>query len=96
MSIKDEKVRYLSRLARVKLTEEEIELFSHQLDDILSYVEKLNELDVTGVLPMSRPPAATNLYREDEVAQSLIEEAALKNAPQKKNGFFKVPKIIED
>ncbi|MFH0771448.1 MAG: Asp-tRNA(Asn)/Glu-tRNA(Gln) amidotransferase subunit GatC [Candidatus Omnitrophota bacterium] len=96
MSIKEDKIRYLSRLARIKLSEEEAGLFSRQLDDILAYVEKLNELDVTGVLPMSHPHSAANFYRQDEITQSLPREAALKNAPQEKNGFFKVPKIIED
>ncbi len=97
MSIKEDKVRYVARLARVKLDEEEVKLFAHQLDDILSYVDKLNKLNIQKETPaMSHPHPASNPFRADETRPSISSESALKNAPQKKGDFFKVPKIIED
>jgi len=97
MSIKEEKVRYIARLARIKLSEEEVKLFSHQLDDILSYVEKLNKLNIQKETPpMSHPHPPSNPWRADEVKPSISSETALKNAPQRRGDFFQVPKIIED
>lgn len=97
MSIKEDKVRYLARLARIKLSDEEVKLFSHQLDDILAYVEKLNKLNIQKeTLPMSHPHPPSNPWRADEVKESLSSETALKNAPQRRGDFFQVPKIIED
>jgi aspartyl-tRNA(Asn)/glutamyl-tRNA(Gln) amidotransferase subunit C len=95
-------VRYVARLARIKLSEEEAGLFTRQLGDILAYVNKLNaELDKRSKMQKETPPmryvhAAENPHRQDEVRKSISSESALKNAPQKKGDFFKVPKIIED
>lgn len=95
-------VKYVARLARIKLNEEEIKLFTRQLDDILTYVNKLNaELDKRSKMQKETPPMsyvhmAENPHRQDEVKKSISSESALKNAPQKKGDFFKVPKIIED
>ena len=98
MSIKEEKIRYVARLARIKLTDEEVGLFARQLDGILGYVDKLNErLDLQKeAAPMSHPHAASNSSRADRVQPSLAPEKALANAPQKKGDFFKVPRIIEE
>ncbi|MFA5338944.1 MAG: Asp-tRNA(Asn)/Glu-tRNA(Gln) amidotransferase subunit GatC [Candidatus Omnitrophota bacterium] len=98
MSEMEEKVRYVARLARIKLTDEEVGLFSRQLDGILGYVDKLNrKLDIQGkTLPMSHPHEASNSFRADEVKPSLPPEKVLANAPQKKGDFFKVPRIIEE
>ena len=98
MSEMEEKVRYAARLARIKLTDEEVGLFSRQLDGILGYVDKLNrKLDIQGKTPpMSHPHEASNSYRADEVKPSLSPEKVLANAPQKKGDFFKVPRIIEE
>lgn len=98
MSIKEDKIKYVARLARLKLTDEEVSLFARQLDGILGYVDKLNErLDVAkDVVPMSHPHAASNPFREDEARGSASSEAVLANAPQKKGDFFKVPRIIEE
>lgn len=95
MEIKDDIVRYLARLARIKLSEKEVKLFAQQLDEILAYVDKLKQLDIKDVLPTSHAMVLTNVFREDEVKPSLPKEEALKNAPQKKGDFFKVPRIIE-
>ena len=98
MSIKDDKVKYVARLARLKLTDREVSLIAHQLDGILGYVDKLNErLDISkDVPPMSHPHAASNPFREDKARPSAPSEAVLSNAPQKKGDFFKVPRIIEE
>lgn len=98
MSIKENDVRYVARLARIKLSEDEVRLFARQLDDILAYVDKLNEkLKIeknTEPLSYIHPPA--NPHRQDAVKKCISGEAALKNAPQKKGVFFKVPRIIEE
>ena len=98
MGIKEDKVRYVARLARIELTDEEVSLFSRQLDGILGYVDKLNEkLDVRDKTPpMSHPNVAHNSFREDVAKPSLPPAKALSNAPQKKGDFFKVPRIIEE
>jgi len=98
MSIKEDKVRYVARLARIKLTSEEVSLFSRQLDGILGYVDKLNQkLDIQKETPpMSHPHDASNSFRADEVKPSLPSEKVLANAPHKKGDFFKVPRIIEE
>lgn len=98
MSIKEDKVRYVARLARIKLTDEEVSLFSRQLDGILGYVDKLNQkLEIQSQTPpTSHPHMASNPFRADEVKPSLKSEKALANAPQKKGDFFKVPRIIEE
>lgn len=98
MSIKEEKVRYVARLARIKLTDGEVSLFARQLDGILGYVDKLNQkLEISkDVPPMSHPHAASNPFREDKSRPSISSETALSNAPQSKGDFFKVPRIIEE
>ncbi len=95
MNIKEDVVRYIARLARIKLDENEVRLFAHQLDGILSYVDKLKKIDVKDVPPTSHALALKNVYREDAAKPSISNEMALENAPQKKGDFFKVPKIIE-
>ncbi|MFZ0455455.1 MAG: Asp-tRNA(Asn)/Glu-tRNA(Gln) amidotransferase subunit GatC [Ignavibacteriaceae bacterium] len=92
VTIKD--VEHIAELARLKFKEKELENFTHQLNDILSYVEKLNELDTENIEPLSHPVENTNVFREDEVKPSVSREDALKNAPDKNESFFKVPKVI--
>ncbi len=92
---KFDKVDYLARLIRIELSEEEKELFSSQLGDILGYVEQLKEVDISGVEPMYHPLPITNRFRKDEVRPSLDRDKALSNAPEAKDGFFVVPKVIE-
>ncbi len=83
-----------AHLARIKLRDDEMEVFKKQLLDILSFVEKLKELDTYGVEPLTYELGHTPL-REDEEGQCLNQEEALKNAPQKENGFFVVPRVFE-
>ncbi len=88
-------VQYVAHLARLNLSETEQERLGAQLRSILSYVEKLKEVDVTGVEPMAHAVPLTNVTRPDEVRPSLSNEAALRNAPARANGLFVVPKIVE-
>ncbi len=93
VTIKD--VEHIAELARLKFNERELDNFTHQLNEILSYVEKLNELDTENVEPLSHPVENSNIFREDEVKPSVNREDALRNAPDKNEVFFKVPKVIE-
>ena len=93
--INREEVRYIAHLARLNLTEEEEEKFTRQLGEILAYVEKLRKLDTRNVPPTSHVLPVKNVFREDEKKSSLSTEEALSNAPQRKYGQFRVPKVIE-
>lgn len=95
MKITRKEVEYVAHLARLKLSEEEAENFTSQLDQILTYFEKLNELDTKDIEPTAHCIPMVNAFREDEVKQSLPVEDSLANAPAKEGNFFKVPKIIE-
>ena len=88
-------VKYVAELARIRLTEEEKTRFGGQLRQILEYVDKLNQLDVEGIEPMTHAVPLVNVTRKDEVQPSLSNEAALMNAPVSLNGLFQVPKIVE-
>jgi len=81
-------------LARLNLSETEIEQFTGQLDAILMYMDKLNELDTKDVEPTSHVIETGNVVREDQVGDSIPVEDALANAPDKEDDFFKVPRII--
>jgi aspartyl-tRNA(Asn)/glutamyl-tRNA(Gln) amidotransferase subunit C len=89
-------VEHVARLARLELTEDEKETMTRQLDSILGYMEKLNELDTSQVEPTSHVIPMVNVMREDEVRPSLSPEDALANAPDREDAFFRVPRIIED
>lgn len=88
-------VKYVAHLARLHLTPEEEKKFGEQLSHVLGYVEKLKELDVTGVEPTAHAIPLVNVTRADEVRPSLPPEEALRNAPATVNGLFMVPKIVE-
>jgi aspartyl-tRNA(Asn)/glutamyl-tRNA(Gln) amidotransferase subunit C len=91
-----EEVLHVARLARLHLTEEELERMRAQLDAILAYVDKLRELDVEGVEPTSHAVPLVDVMRDDALASCLPQEAALANAPDRDGEFFRVPRIIED
>lgn len=93
IGVKD--VEYVARLARLSLSEEEMEEFTTQLDDILTYMDKLNEVETTGVEPTSHVISIKNVLRDDNVRESLPPEPSLRNAPEAEGAFYKVPKIIE-
>ena len=91
MELDVEKVAQLSMLT---LTNNEKNLFSEQLNTILEYINKLNELDTSEVEPTSHVLSLKNVYREDISRSSLPQEEALQNAPDAYDGFYRVPKII--
>lgn len=95
MPVSVEQVRYIARLARLRFTEEEEQRLAEEMSEIISYVEKLNELDTSGVEPMSHVLDLYNVVRKDEIAQRISREEALKNAPDADGTFFRVPKVIE-
>ena len=95
MKITKADVEHVARLARLSLTEEEINLFARQMDAIIGYVEKIKDLDTDGVIPTSHAVPMENAFREDEVQKSIGVEAALGNAPRRAGSFFIVPKVIE-
>ena len=95
MAINRDVVKYTSNLARIELSDKELDHFTGQLDRILAYVDKLNTLNVADLEPANRPLEMKNVYREDVVKKSLPEGEAIKNAPDKENNLFKVPKIID-
>jgi aspartyl-tRNA(Asn)/glutamyl-tRNA(Gln) amidotransferase subunit C len=88
-------IKYVAHLARLQLTPEEEKKLGAQLDNILGYIEKLNELDVSGVEPTAHAVPMVNVTRPDEIRPSLSHEDALRNAPAQANGLFIVPKIVE-
>ncbi len=94
MVITKQGVQNVADLARLRLTEGDAELYAGQLGRILDYVEKLSEVDTTGVPPTTGGVEGSAL-RKDVAGGSLTQEAALANAPDKQGGCFKVPKIIE-
>jgi len=95
MRITLQEVEHVARLARLALSEEEKEQMRSQLDRILGYIEKLNQLDTSAVEPTSHVIPVTNVFREDAVLPSLPREDALGNAPDPRGGLFQVPRIIE-
>lgn len=88
-------VKYVAHLARLSLTPDEERKIGAQLGNILGYIEKLNELDVSQVEPTAHAVPLINVTRPDEVRPSLPTDEALRNAPAKANGLFLVPKIVE-
>lgn len=88
-------VKYVAHLARIALTPDEQQKFGAQLSNILGYIEKLNQLDVSKIEPTAHAVPLVNVFRQDEVQPSLSNEEALRNAPAKANGLFMVPKIVE-
>lgn len=85
----------VAKLAKIQLTEEEIEVFSKQLPQILDFIEKLNELNTEEVPPFYELIEANAPLREDIPQKGLTNEEALSNAPQKENGFFVVPRVVK-
>jgi aspartyl-tRNA(Asn)/glutamyl-tRNA(Gln) amidotransferase subunit C len=94
VAITKEEVERVAHLARLHLSEQELVTMTSQLDTILSYVEKLNELDTVGVQPMTHAFSVSNAFREDQVLDSLVREEALANSPCQNGETFVVPKII--
>ena len=94
--ISREDVVHVARLARLELGAADLERMREQLNSILTYIDKLKELDVEGVEPTSHAVPLVNVMREDEVAPCFAQEAMLANAPDRVGELFRVPRIIED
>ena len=95
MAIDKNTVKYVAHLARIRLNEDELDLLSSQLESIIDFIDKLKELNISGVQPTSSVLAVGNVFREDKPRASLTAEESLSNAPEKKDNFFGVPKVIE-
>jgi aspartyl-tRNA(Asn)/glutamyl-tRNA(Gln) amidotransferase subunit C len=95
MKISEDEVRHVAKLARLGLDQKRIHDMSATLNDILTYMDKLNELDTTHVPPTAHIGTTETVFREDELGASLPLDDALSNAPDRVGAFFRVPKIIE-
>ncbi len=95
MKITREEVVHVARLSRLALEPAEIDALTGQMDQLLAYVEKLNELDTEGIVPTAHAVPMENAFRADEVKPSIGLVRALQNAPQSEDGCFVVPKVIE-
>ena len=95
MSAVEIDVKYVAHLARLALSPEEEQTMSAQLGNILAYIEKLKEVDVSGVEPTAHAFPLVNITRPDAVCPSMDHQDALRNAPAEANGLFLVPKIVE-
>ena len=95
MSITVKDVQHVAKLARLQLSPEEEAIFTEQMNAILQYAEKLNELDTENVQPTTHVLQVSNVMRDDVVKESLSQEEALLNAPEDEDGHFKVPAVLE-
>ena len=93
--ITEDDVRHVAKLARLELSHDEVHTFTGQLAEVLDYVAQIAELDVEDVEPMAHPLEMPNVLREDEPATPMDREAALANAPDRDERFFKVPKVLD-
>lgn len=93
--ISDETMEYVGILAKLKLSEEEKQAAKKDMESMLDYIDKLNELDTTGVEPMSHVFSANNVFREDVVENEDGGEETLANAPERRDRAFVVPKTVE-
>ena len=91
--ISTDTVKHVAKLARLELTESEIDKYSKQLGSIIKYVEQMNEVDTTNVEPMPHPIPVYNVMRDDVVKYEQTKDEMMMNAPYEEDGFFRVPKI---
>ncbi|MHC4698425.1 MAG: Asp-tRNA(Asn)/Glu-tRNA(Gln) amidotransferase subunit GatC [Planctomycetota bacterium] len=94
-SLDEAAVRHVAHLARLEISDEEVRRYADQLSAVLGYVDQLNELDTTDVPPTTHAVPLSNVFRDDAVRASLDAECALSNAPQQQDGFFRVPKVLD-
>jgi aspartyl-tRNA(Asn)/glutamyl-tRNA(Gln) amidotransferase subunit C len=95
MEVNDALIEKLAHLARLQFNDAEKEEIKHDLQRMIAFVEKLNELDLDGIEPLLHMTGEVNVLREDEIKGSISREDALKNAPVHDDQFFKVPKVIK-
>src|SRR5260221_1841789 len=95
MALTADEVRWVAHLARLELTDAELEVMTRQLSAILDYVNQLQQVDTEGVEPLAHPLPMHNIFREDELARSLPVDAALANAPDRRGDFYAVPAVLD-
>ena len=95
MEVTEQMIQHLANLSRLSFTEEETKSFKDDLQGMIAFVEKLQEVDTTGVEPVQHMGDAVNILREDELKGSISRADALLNSPVKDEAFFKVPKVIK-
>ncbi len=95
MKITRTEVEHVSRLARLALSEEELDSFTGEMDAILDYVEQLNALDTDGIIPTAHAVPMENAFRPDEIRPGFTTEQALSNAPDATDSAFRVRRVIE-
>ncbi len=95
MNIDLKQIEQVASLSRIRLSDEEKDIFREQLTDILVYIEKLNELNTDGVQPMAYATSLKNVFRDDKQKSSFARQEILELSPSSANGFFKVPKILD-
>ncbi|WP_010529622.1 Asp-tRNA(Asn)/Glu-tRNA(Gln) amidotransferase subunit GatC [Lentibacillus jeotgali] len=93
--ISKDEVKHVANLARLAITEEEADMFTDQLSSIIEYAEQLNELDTEHIEPTTHVLDLKNVMRKDEPKEWISRDEALKNAPDKQDGYFRVPSILE-
>ena len=96
MKISEQDIKTVASLSRLRIREEEAEDIIFQLNKILTYVENLQAIDTTNIEPTTYALPMQNVFREDKVKPSLARELALSNAPLKEDGYFKVPRVLEE
>jgi aspartyl-tRNA(Asn)/glutamyl-tRNA(Gln) amidotransferase subunit C len=94
MKVKKEDTAYIADLAKLNISGAELDKMTTDLNEILGYVEKLNEIDTTNVEPLSHPIGMTNVFRDDKLQASVDHADAIANAPVKDDAFFRAPKVI--
>lgn len=95
MSVSKDDVHYVANLARLQLSDEEAEGLTEDMNNILGYIDTLNEVDTSDVKPLEHVTELTSALRKDEAKEPLDHEEALKNAPDADSDFFRVPRVIE-
>jgi len=95
MKVTMENIEHVANLARLNLTDDEKRMLTSQMEEIVSYVDKLNELDTSEVEQTAHVMPLKNIFREDRVQESYDREKILANAPSQEDGCFKVPKVVE-
>lgn len=96
MKISQEEIKNIALLSRLEVKEEHMAHVEKELSDILTYVAELNALELDGVEPMVHAVPLQNVFREDETKPSLNHELALSNAPEAEDGYFKVPRVVQE
>ena len=95
MPIERKEVEHIAKLARLRFSDEELERMASELEKILDYIQKLEELDTANVEPMTHVHLGTDALRDDVLEKPLSRKAALSNAPDTDGTYFRVPKVID-